>query len=135
MQEVRIKTYHGYSVTDDGRVFGRYGRQLKPIPNAKGYLRVMLTIDGEGRWHRVHRLVAELFISNPEPDTYTQIDHISGNRQDNRACNLRWVTDRQNKQAKYNLRRLLGQPTLTKAEDIAIRKARASRRCYQQKVA
>ena len=40
----------------------------------------------------VHRLIAEAFVPNPRPDIFTQVDHINRVRDDNRACNLRWVS-------------------------------------------
>lgn len=43
---------------------------------------------------KVHRAVAELFIPNPDNKPY--IDHINTNTLDNRACNLRWVTQKEN---------------------------------------
>ncbi len=46
-----------------------------------------------GRKH-VHRIIAELFIPNPE--NKPQVDHINTNKHDNRACNLRWVTNKEN---------------------------------------
>lgn len=41
------------------------------------------------KYYRIHRLVAETFIPNPE--NKNTVDHINRNRSDNRISNLRWA--------------------------------------------
>lgn len=73
-------------------------RILRPAPNGpKGskYLSVSLNV-GRGVLVslRVHRAVAEAFVDNP--DGKTQVNHIDGNKFNNRADNLEWVTPQEN---------------------------------------
>ena len=85
-----------YKVSRDGRIiclnWKRMGkpRLCKLTANGQGYL--MVGIDGVLK--RVHRIVAETFIPNPESKPC--IDHINTVRTDNRVENLRWVTQREN---------------------------------------
>lgn len=59
-----------------------------------GYEGVNLKHKGIHTTKKVHRLVAEAFIENPENKPI--VDHINGKRDDNRASNLRWCTQSQN---------------------------------------
>lgn len=60
----------------------------------KGYKIISLWKNGTGKMFRVHRLVAAAFIPNPENKPC--IDHIDGDRTNNHADNLRWVTAKEN---------------------------------------
>lgn len=59
-----------------------------------GYSQVVLTKNGKGKNFKVHRLVAFAFIRNPYE--FPEVNHINGNKQDNRVSNLEWVTTSQN---------------------------------------
>ena len=52
----------------------------------------------------VHRLVASVFCPCPSL-FHNQVDHIDGNPFNNNAANLRWVTDSENKRARFALQR------------------------------
>lgn len=87
----KIKNHSNYSVSDEGFVRNdKTGKILKPVPTKNGYLRVGLN----GKLYRVHRLVADAYISNP--DNYEQINHIDGDKTNNRVSNLEWCTCSQN---------------------------------------
>lgn len=68
----------------------------------KGYLRVPLKNGNKRKWHKVHRLVAQAFIPNPE--NKPQVNHIDGNKKNNSVTNLEWVTDEENKEHQRRLK-------------------------------
>lgn len=85
-------TINDYEITKDGQVINKHThRILKPQPNGKGYLRVSIA----GKLQFVHRLVAELYIPNPERKT--QVNHKDGNKLNNCVDNLEWVTNQENR--------------------------------------
>lgn len=70
------------------------GKILRPSENRYGYLCVILCKEGKGTNKKIHRLVAEAFI--PNPNNKPCIDHINTIRTDNRIENLRWCTQKEN---------------------------------------
>lgn len=95
-----IPGFNGYEISTWGRVY-KNGKQVKPEVHCKGYLRVDL-FNAAGRKHyKVHRLVAEAFI--PNPDGKPQVNHKDGNNQNNSVTNLEWVTDEENKEHQKRL--------------------------------
>ena len=86
-----------YEISDLGR-FRRVGkRKLIPGSINDGYIQVQI----KGVTKQIHRLVAQAFVPNPEGKEL--VDHIDGNRSNNYATNLRWVTAKENSN---NLNRL-----------------------------
>ena len=100
-----VKGYEGlYQVSNLGRIKAlekvdtggkRWPEKIiSPIKQHSGYMHVGLWWGGECKQSRVHRLVAEAFIPNPE--NREQVNHLNENKADNRACNLEWATPKEN---------------------------------------
>ena len=71
----------------------------KPTKDKDGYLQIGLIVNGRKTSRKIHRLVAQAFI--PNPDKKPQINHIDGNKQNNCIDNLEWVTNSENQTHKY----------------------------------
>lgn len=103
-----IAGYEGlYQVSNLGRIKSigrhtrnRYGLMWKPgrVLNAakdnKGYLTVVLCDNKKRHTFKVHKIVATTFILNPERKP--QVNHIDGNKQNNRVDNLEWCSQSEN---------------------------------------
>lgn len=98
--------YEGlYQVSDLGRVKSlprppvRYqGREMTQHCDSKGYKRLWLCKEGVSKNYKVHRLVAEAFI--PNPNNLPQVNHKDEDKSNNFVGNLEWCDNRYN--ATYN---------------------------------
>lgn len=70
------------------------GQIINPILQRSGYYHVGLWRGGRCHQRRVHRLVAEAFIPNPE--NKPTVNHLNEDKTDNRAENLEWATYKEN---------------------------------------
>ena len=81
-------------VNNNGSLVLLKGKYKLLTPDVKGYLRTHIRKNNKGKPYKVHRLVAEAFI--PNPDNKPEVDHINTDKKDNRVENLRWVTAKEN---------------------------------------
>ena len=91
----------GNSVTNTGDVYSRLGRKLRQHVSSVGYFRVELWSGGRGQKVSVHRLVAQAFVENPHGKP--QVNHLDGDKLNNAACNLEWVTQSENQRHAYEV--------------------------------
>ena len=104
-----INNYEGlYQISNEGNVksldksynvgYGGIKHQeeiiLKPTYVGNGYLHVCLCKNGNKEYKRIHRLVAEAFI--PNPNGYPTVNHKDENPENNKVENLEWCTQLDN---------------------------------------
>lgn len=71
-------------------------REMRQYTMRLGYLWVTLNTGKAPKNHFCHRVVLSTFVPNPNPDKYTQINHIDGDKKNNRVENLEWCTCHEN---------------------------------------
>ena len=92
--------YSNYCISNKGNIKSNY-KILKQQKDIDGYCVVKIVYKGKKRNVKVHRLVAQVFIPNPE--NKPQVNHINGIKTDNRVGNLEWVTASENERHKYKI--------------------------------
>ena len=91
----QVRGLDRYVKYSDGRIYLHKGKVLSPIKDRDGYLQVNLCYSGRINSIKIHRLVAQAFI--PNPDNLPQVNHKDEVKTNNNVDNLEWCD------SKYNL--------------------------------
>lgn len=92
----RVRSLDRVQESKDGKTMRFKGYSITPnkIHKRGGALTVGLWKNSKSKRKYIHRLVAETFI--PNPNKWPQVNHIDGNRNNNKIDNLEWCTHQQN---------------------------------------
>ena len=96
-----------YEISNYGNVktlHGRYKNCIfkKPFVRKDGYVVINLIANGKSRTFYLHKLVASHFIENDNAQLKSEINHIDGDKLNNKYWNLEWCTPSENKKHAYD---------------------------------
>ena len=98
-----IAEFPNYIITKDGKVYNsQRKRYLILKKHVTGYVGVTLSNEMKNKSYNVHRLVALLFIDNP--NSLPEVNHIDFDKTNNNVVNLEWVSRSDNN--KHNLSKI-----------------------------
>lgn len=96
-----INDFENYQVSNLGNIRNvKTNKILKPIVSKQDYLKINLVNEGKCCQVYIHRLVALYFVDNKY--NKEQVNHIDGNKTNNRSDNLEWVTTGENSKHAYD---------------------------------
>jgi len=96
MRNKPINRFEGlYSIYDCGVIYSHKTKKiLNPSKDKRGYLILSLYKDGKSYPKKIHRLVLQAFVPNPEDKPCC--NHKDGDKNNNHVNNLEWVTYKEN---------------------------------------
>lgn len=98
-----VKGYEGlYQVSNLGRIKNKKDYIIKPELNKNGYKYMPLYKNNKRRRELLHRIVATAFIKNT--NNLPQVNHIDGNKSNNKVDNLEWCSCSYNLKEAYRLK-------------------------------
>lgn len=86
-----------YVAFDNGMIFNLHGERIIGHVNRDGYINGII----KGRPVQFHRIIASIFCERELGNDY--VDHLDGDKLNNSADNLEWVTRSENTKRSYNL--------------------------------
>lgn len=92
----RVKSLPRERKSNRGSICKVRERIMKPTLDSDGYIHYGLSRNSKTITFKSHRLVAICFIPNPNPLLFNQINHIDGNKLNNRPENLEWCDAKHN---------------------------------------
>ena len=130
-----IDGYLNYMVSNFGRIKNINYRGTGKTKFIKGtkhnnYTHITLSKNNKLKAYLLHRLVAEAFIPNPENKPC--INHKDCNRQNNRADNLEWCTQKENIQYMDKLKRRVANKKLNEEEVKIIKEIKKQGYSYKK---
>lgn len=98
---VDVNGFDDYEVSIYGEVYSKITNKiLSPAIDENGYYRVALSKNGKSYTKKLHRLVAEAFI--PNPNNKPTVNHKDTYKRNNRVVNLEWNTISENVKHAYD---------------------------------
>lgn len=97
-----IKSAPNYKINKNGEIFNiKRNKIVKPYVDQLGYYQITLKVNKKSKHFRVHRLMAEAFLyNNDNLDLF--VNHIDGNKLNNKLSNLELCTNQQNVKHAYD---------------------------------
>lgn len=93
-----------YKISDNGDIFSIRSNKMLKQNLINGYLGCVVSLGKRGKQKliKVHIAVAENFIKNSDPNK-NEINHIDGDKTNNKVSNLEWVTRSENIKHAYKI--------------------------------
>ena len=98
-EEIKFSEKYNCYVSNMGYIIRKSG--LKSYPTKRKDNGYYVITDGNGRTKRIHRIVAETFLG--EPDLRLDVNHKDGDKSNNKLDNLEWVTRSENLLHAYSI--------------------------------
>lgn len=99
----KITGFEKYEISNLGRIRRKYlkGYKFRKPVSQYGYLCITFSVGYNFKKFQIHRLVANEFLNNSENKPC--VNHINGNKSDNRVENLEWCTYSENEKHSYSI--------------------------------
>ena len=128
----RVRSLDRYVKYSNGPIHLHKGMILNPGKDKDGYLQVNLYNNGKIHQRKVHRLVAQAFILNP--DNLPEVNHLDEDKTNNRVENLEFCNRKYN--CNYGSRNIRRRETLIKngyvnEENVGLSKEKYRKKYYQ----